>query len=97
MGPGAKLPIGPCGGWGFWLYLVSESVTDTDICGFIGLTPYFECPLNQTRNSHITDCETVSVSKLKMFYCVKHIRAYEKKNHTHIYWGIHIQILSSAQ
>lgn len=45
MGPGAALPIGPCGGWGFGLYLDWESLTDTDICGFIGLTLYFKCPL----------------------------------------------------
>lgn len=49
MGPGANLPTGTrgwrwVGGGGgevvvIGLYLVSETVTDTNTCGFVGLIP----------------------------------------------------------
>lgn len=58
-GTRCKLPIGPCGGWGFWLYLVLQPVTDTDTCEFIGLAPCFECSLKQNQYS-VKYCETVS-------------------------------------
>lgn len=58
-GTRCKLPIVPCGGWGFWLYLVLQLVTDTDTCEFIGLTPCFECALKWYQYC-VKYCESVS-------------------------------------
>lgn len=54
--------LGPCGGCG-WLYLVSEPVTDTDTCRFIGLTP-LECPLNEKRPYQGKYCVKVSLEQV---------------------------------
>lgn len=46
MGPGAKLPIGPCG-VGTRAAFGLRALTDTNTCRFIGLTLCFDCPLRE--------------------------------------------------